>query len=54
MAVRVGWLEKVLKPDTDPIAASFGWLEKFLCPRRTGRSGGVWISLLHTAGTANP
>ncbi len=32
MAVRVGWLEKVLKPDTDPIAASFGWLEKFLAP----------------------
>src|SRR6185437_11216066 len=32
MAVRVGWLEKVLKPDTEAIAASFGWLEKFLAP----------------------
>jgi hypothetical protein len=32
MPVRVGWLDKVLKPDTDPIAASFGWLEKFLVP----------------------
>jgi hypothetical protein len=32
MAARVGWLEKVLKPDSDPIAASFGWLEKFLAP----------------------
>ncbi|MGA8085904.1 MAG: PilZ domain-containing protein [Terracidiphilus sp.] len=32
MAVRVSWLEKALKPDSDPIAASFGWLEKFLAP----------------------
>jgi len=32
MAVRVSWLEKVLKPDSETIAASFGWLEKFLAP----------------------
>lgn len=32
MAVRAGWLAKVLKPDSDPIAASFGWLEKILAP----------------------
>lgn len=32
MAVRVSWLEKVLKPDSEAIAASFGWLEKFLTP----------------------
>jgi hypothetical protein len=32
MAVRVSWLEKVLKPESISIAASFGWLEKFLTP----------------------
>lgn len=32
MAGRVSWLGKVLKPDSDPIAASIGWLEKFLTP----------------------
>lgn len=32
MAGPVRWLEKVLKPDSDPIAASIGWLEKFLVP----------------------
>jgi hypothetical protein len=32
MALRVSWLEKVLKPDSQTIAASFGWLEKFLTP----------------------
>ncbi|HEY2467427.1 MAG TPA: PilZ domain-containing protein [Terracidiphilus sp.] len=32
MSVRLGWLEKVLKPDPDKIAASIGWLEKFVTP----------------------
>src|SRR5690348_5375356 len=32
MPGRVSWLEKVLKPDTDTIAAAFGRLEKFLAP----------------------
>src|ERR1700722_968098 len=32
MGARVSWLEKVLKPDPEKIAASFGWLEKFLTP----------------------
>ena len=32
MSGRVSWLEKVLKPDPNKIAASFGWLEKFLTP----------------------
>ena len=32
MAGRVSWLEKVLKPGSDPIAASIGWLEKFVTP----------------------
>lgn len=32
MTGRVSWLEKVLKPDTEKIAASINWLEKFLTP----------------------
>lgn len=32
MSGRISWLEKVLKPDADTIAASIGWLEKFLTP----------------------
>lgn len=32
MAGPVRWLGKVLKPDSDQIAASIGWLEKFLVP----------------------
>jgi hypothetical protein len=32
MSGRVSWLEKVLKPDPDTIAAAFGKLEKFLAP----------------------
>lgn len=32
MAGRISWLEKVLKPDSDAIAASIGWLEKFVTP----------------------
>src|ERR1700758_4831110 len=32
MAGRVRWLEKVLKPDPDALAAAFGKLEKFLAP----------------------
>ena len=32
MAGRVGWLGKVLKPDSEKIAASIGWLEKFITP----------------------
>lgn len=32
MIGRVRWLEKVLKPDSDTIAASITWLEKFVTP----------------------
>ena len=32
MAGPVSWLEKVLKPDPDTIAASIGWLEKLVTP----------------------
>ena len=32
MAGRVGWLGKVLKPDSEKIAASISWLEKFVTP----------------------
>ncbi len=32
MAGRVSWLEKVLKPDSEKIAASISWLEKFVTP----------------------
>jgi hypothetical protein len=34
MAGPVSWLEKVLKPDPDTIAASIGWLEKFVTPEQ--------------------
>jgi hypothetical protein len=34
MAGRISWLEKVLKPDPDTIAASIDWLEKFVTPEQ--------------------
>src|SRR5579863_1911392 len=38
MAARVSWLERVLKPDSISIAASFGWLEKFLAQPEADRA----------------